>query len=91
MLTFPASSDSVHLLHMLLDPGQETQTAVISCSHELQIDPDDACPKSEMSEMPLSHGDPTDKRESTSVFQIRTINQSKLDKRQVSMIDSRRK
>ena len=37
------------------------------------------------------HGDPTDKRESTSVFQIRTINRSKLDKRQVSVIDSRRK
>ena len=29
-------------------------------------------------------------RESTSVFQIRTINWSKLDKRQVSMVDSRR-
>ena len=27
-----------------------------------------------------SHGDPTDMRESTSVFQIRTINWSKLDK-----------
>ena len=28
----------------------------------------------------LLHGDPTDMRESTSVFQIRTINWSKLDK-----------
>ena len=37
------------------------------------------------------HGDPTDMRESTSVFQIRTINRSKLDKRQVSVIDSRKK
>ena len=37
------------------------------------------------------HGDPTDMRESMSVFQIRTINRSKLDKRQVSVIDSRRK
>ena len=37
------------------------------------------------------HGDPTDMRESTSVFQIRTINRSKLDKRQVSVIDSQRK
>ena len=36
----------------------------------------------------LFHGDPSDMRESTSVFQIRTINRSKLDKRQVSMIDS---
>ena len=35
--------------------------------------------------------DPTDMRESTSVFQIRTINRSKLDKSQVSVIDSRRK
>ena len=35
--------------------------------------------------------DITDMRESTSVFQIRTINWSKLDKRQVSLIDSRRK
>ena len=40
---------------------------------------------------PCLHGDPTDMRESTSVFQIRTINGSKLDKRQVSMIDPRRK
>ena len=30
------------------------------------------------------HGDPTDMRKSTSVFQIRTINRPKLDKRQVS-------
>ena len=28
----------------------------------------------------MKHGDPTDMRESTSVFQIRTINWSKLDK-----------
>ena len=39
----------------------------------------------------LFHGDPTDMRESTSVFQIRTINRSKLDNRKVSVIDSRRK
>ena len=37
------------------------------------------------------HRDPTDMRESRSVFQISTINRSKLDKRQVSVIDSRRK
>ena len=35
------------------------------------------------------HGDPTDMRKSTSVFQIRTMNRSNLDKRQVSVIDSR--
>ena len=33
----------------------------------------------------LHHGDPTVMRESTSVFQMRTINRSKLDKRQVSV------
>ena len=32
-----------------------------------------------------AHGDPTDMRESTSVFQIRTINWSKLDKLQESV------
>ena len=32
-----------------------------------------------------THGVPTDMRESTSVFQIRTINLSKFDKRQVSV------
>ena len=31
------------------------------------------------------HGDPTDMRELTSAFHIRTINQSKLNKRQVSV------